>query len=124
MVILGFGSKTEGVISIVVFCQGQNKKANCWDSECGPCNIWKCFLPKVAIDSEVCVVGLSQQRGPREHQCEEDPDMERKDADIGPKISVDSFMPLEVKWHNATEASIMSMVVEHGPHEVEVRLLS
>lgn len=54
------------------------------------------LLPEVSIGSRVCVVGLSQQRGTRGPQCGGDPDMERKGAEMGPRLSLDGCMHLEV----------------------------
>ena len=58
------------------------------------------------------MVGLSLQRGPKGLQCGEDPDMERQDAEMGPRLSLDSFVPLEVRGSLVhlkcpTEGSIM-----------------
>lgn len=40
------------------------------------------------------MVALSLQRG---SQCGEDPDMKKKDAEMAPRLSLDSCVPLEVR---------------------------
>lgn len=80
MVMLGFGNKTGSY----QHCQGQTKnKANSAETR----NVG--FLPEVGINPAGCVVGLSLQKGPGGPQRGEDPDMERKDTQIGPRLSLD-----------------------------------